>query len=653
MMRRRGLIWLAALGIPVLLVGAVVLIWGADLLIPLVQARAGAALGRSVTIAHLHLSPGRIVRVTADDVVLGNPPNWQGEPLAKIQHLTIEADAWDYIWHRQLIIPLIAIDQPLVMATQTPTGDANYKLQLAGGSDPGTRIGEVRIDGGHARIQLAKLRADFQLDITTNGTGAQDQIVVDAHGTYAAQPVSGRLVGGALAALRDASQPWPIDLKLKNGPTSVALAGTVENPLALQGASLKLQFAGPDMQLLEKLVGLPFPRTPNYQVTGQLDFANQRVQFRDFKGRVGNSDLEGTIDVEPDKEPPEVTANLASRRVDLADLGGFIGSEPGRADTKGQSSTQRAQVAKAEASPHLLPDAQISIPKLHWANIHLKYRGQQIEGRSVPLDHLEVAMDIVNGAVTLHPISFGVGKGRIKGNIALTPQESSAHAKADVDFQNIDVSRLMAATHLFEGAGTISGTAEIQGNGKSLAQMLGTGNGGVRLGMTGGDLSAILVDLSGLQFGNAILSALGLPKRTPVECFIGAFALQQGVATIQALVLDTSEGVVNGTGSVNLRDESVNLRLSTEAKHFTIGTLHAPINIAGTLKKPSIMPGAELLARGGAAAGLGIAFPPLALLPTIQFGTGDDHRCDNLLAQAKQMPGGQRLPRAQVQETTR
>jgi AsmA family protein len=95
------------------------------------------------------------------------------------------------------------------------------------------------------------------------------------------------------------------------------------------------------------------------------------------------------------------------------------------------------------------------------------------------------------------------------------------------------------------------------------------------------------------------------------------------------------------------------LRLSTEAKHFTIGTLHAPINITGTLKKPSIMPGAELLARGGAAAGLGIAFPPLALLPTIQFGTGDDHRCDNLLAQAKQMPGGQRLPRAQVQETTR
>jgi hypothetical protein len=36
----------------------------------------------------------------------------------------------------------------------------------------------------------------------------------------------------------------------------------------------------------------------------------------------------------------------------------------------------------------------------------------------------------------------------------------------------------------------------------------------------------------------------------------------------------------------------------------------------------------------------------LAVLPTIQFGTGEDHRCDATLARAKQQPGGQRLPQA-------
>jgi hypothetical protein len=129
---RRALVWLASLGIPILLVLAVALIWGADLLIPIEKARAGASLGRPVTIVHLHIAPGRIVRVTADDVVVGNPPNWRGEPFARFAHLTVEADAWIYIWHRQLVIPLVALDPLLVVATQTATGDANYTLQLAG-----------------------------------------------------------------------------------------------------------------------------------------------------------------------------------------------------------------------------------------------------------------------------------------------------------------------------------------------------------------------------------------------------------------------------------------------------------------------------------------------------------------------------------------
>jgi hypothetical protein len=645
MARRRWLIWLLSLGIPILAIVVVAVVWGADLLIPLVESRASAMLNRSVSIAHLHIVPGRMVRITADDVVVGNPPNWKGEPLVKIPEVTVEADAWTYIRHGQLVVPLIVLERPLVAATQTPSGDANYKLQLASSSGSSAKIGELRINDGRARVRLAKLQADFELRIATRQDGTKSQIVVDARGIYAAQPITGRLVGGALLSLRDPKNPWPIDLRLQDGPTNVTLTGTVTDPMAMEGAALKLRFAGPDMSLIQKLVGLPLPKTPNYQITGQLDFANKRVQFKNFAGRLGNSDLEGTIDVDPGKERPEVVVNLTSRRVDLADLGGFIGTAPGRAGTTGQTPAERAEVAHAEASSKLLPDTPISVPKLQWADVHLKYRGQRIEGRSVPLDQLEVALDIVNGQVTLHPISFAVGSGRLKGNIALTPErEHSVHAKADLEFQRIDVSRLMAATHAFEGVGTISGTGALEGTGGSVAQLLGNGNGGVRLGMVGGDLSAVLVNLSGLQFGNALISALGLPKRTAVECFIGDLALQRGVATVQSLVLDTGEAIVTGQGSINLKDESLDLQLRTEAKHFSIGSLPAPINIGGTLKKPAIVPGAELLARGGLAAGLGVVFPPLALLPMIQLGVGDDHRCDALLARAKQQAGGQRLP---------
>ncbi len=641
--------------IPHLVIAAVIVCWNWDWFIPLVAARASAALGRPVSIQHLHVRLGRVTRVVAEGITIGNPPKWEGPPFATAEQLTTDVDVWDDIFHHQLIIPLVALQRPQVDVAQAPDGQTNYQMQLASGSSGGdTKIGDLRISDGHVHVVLAKLKANFNIDIETRENDGQPQIVAAAHGTYNAAPITGRMVGGALLSLRDAVHPWPIDLHVANGETQVALDGTLQDPLQLRGANLKLQLAGQDMSQLTPLTGIPIAKTPPYRLTGQLDFLGGQVHFREFAGRVGRSDLEGTIDVDPAKQRPVVHAELRSRQVDLADLGGFIGTEPGRVNTPGQTPAKRAEVAQAEAKPNLLPAKPINLPELRFADVQLRYRGEHILGESMPLDNLTIAMDIEDGAVRLHPLSFGVGAGSIKGNIALTPRaDKTMHAKADIAAQRVDVGRLMAATHMFGGAGTISGTAEIETVGNSLATMLGNGNGGVRLGMVGGDLSSLLVDLSGLEFGNALLSALGIPTRTQVECLVDDMALQRGQLGIQALVLDTGQAVVNGQGSIDLKDEALDLHLRTEPKHFSIGSLPAPINVTGSFKKPSIRPGAELAVRGAAAVGLGIAFPPLALLPMIQLGVSDDHRCDRILAQAKQEHNGQRLPAPNSQETSR
>ena len=72
---------LAWIGIPIIFVALVVAFWNWDWFIPIVDARASAAIGRKVTIAHLHVRLGRIVRMTAEDVTIANPPDWpSGDP---------------------------------------------------------------------------------------------------------------------------------------------------------------------------------------------------------------------------------------------------------------------------------------------------------------------------------------------------------------------------------------------------------------------------------------------------------------------------------------------------------------------------------------------------------------------------------------------
>jgi uncharacterized protein involved in outer membrane biogenesis len=646
MAQRRIPRWMIWTGVPLVLVVLLVIFWSWDWFIPLAESRASAALGRKVTMEHLHVRLGRVTEVSADGVRIANPDGFpDGDPFARAERLSVQVDVMAY-WHqRAIVIPAIEVTRPVVEAVALQDGRTNYDFATGKPAGEGApppppstaapKIGLLRIVEGQAHVVNPKLRADFNLAVATRAEDtAEPRIAVEARGTYAGQPITGTALGGAVLALQDTGKPWPIEIQLANGPTRVSLRGTLQNPLELQGADLRLELRGPDMGLLQPLTGVPIPKTPSYEIAGQLDYVDGRVRFRDFNGRLGRSDLGGTITVTTGDEKPLVEAELRSRRVDFADLGGFIGEEPGRASTPGQSAQQRREVARNESRGRVLPDDPINFPKLDAANVRLNYRADSIVGRNIPFDNMRVVMEVKDAAVTLRPIAVGVGTGQIEGNITLTPQEGGQlHAQADLRFQRLDVSRLMQATNSFEGAGRINGRGRIDGTGKSFADILGRGNGEITLGMSGGNLSALLVDLSGLRLGNALLSALGVPGRTTVQCFVGNIALQRGTANLRTVIVDTEDVVVNATGNVDLAREQLNVRLRSESKTFTIGALPTSILIDGSFRNPDVGPDmTELATRGGLIGGLAALVAPVAgLLPTIQFGSGEDDRCEALV----------------------
>lgn len=263
----------------------------------------------------------------------------------------------------------------------------------------------------------------------------------------------------------------------------------------------------------------------------------------------------------------------------------------------------------------------------------------------MPFDNLSVETDIVDGVVSLHPVSFGIGQGRLTATGTLTSQEGGGlRAKIEVELRRADLSRLLGAMGA-GGAGTLGGVARLEGSGKSLSEILGRGNGEATVVTVGGNISALLVDLSGLQFGNALLSALGIPVRERIECLIGDFALQRGTLRNRTLLLDTDAHVVTGAGTLDFGREQLDLRLRTDSKQPTVASLPTPIRIGGTLKNPAIQPElGEAAARAGAALGLGLLFPPLALLPTIQLGVGENSQCERLQAAGERRRQPQQAP---------
>lgn len=409
----------------------------------------------------------------------------------------------------------------------------------------------------------------------------------------------------------------------------------MQNPEHLTEASLEMQLRGEDMADLYALVHLPLQPSPPYSLRGHLDYTAHKISFRNFSGRVGQSDLEGNLVVDTNRPRPLVTADLRSRQVALADLAGFIGAPPGNASAPTEGVKQKEELAIQAAKPTLLPDTPIDLSKVRSTDYHVRYRADHIRTSWSPLDQIDANLTIDDGNIRLDPLNFKVGTGTIATKIDLDGRMNPLQAKAEIDFRRVDFQRIMATTKIFNGFGTVGGRWMIAAKGNSLAQMLAHGNGNLSLFMGSGDLSAVLVDLAGLDLGSSIPAALGLPEDARINCLVSDFGLINGILNTKVMVLDTDEANVVVKGTVDLRDERMDLQITQNPKHLSIGALHAPIDITGTFKHPSVLPNPKALGvRLGIAAALGAVFPPAALLPTIQLGLGPHQTCGGLVAEA-------------------
>src|SRR5215210_6181541 len=145
----------------------------------------------------------------------------------------------------------------------------------------------------------------------------------------------------------------------------------------MQAMDLQLTLAGASLDEIYKIVGVPLPPTPPYRINGRLVHSGELWELRQFAGAVGDSDLSGNFLIDRSRAPQFMKADLTSKRLDLADLAGFIGAEktaPGKI-----------------ATPHttrVLPDSPYNLDKLKSADADIRFLGKQVITEKLPIDDM-------------------------------------------------------------------------------------------------------------------------------------------------------------------------------------------------------------------------------------------------------------------------
>src|SRR5262249_46466676 len=132
------------------------------------------------------------------------------------------------------------------------------------------------------------------------------------------------VAGGPLLNLHP-EQPYPFDLHIVAGDLKVISDGRVLKPFSLADLDFNVTLSGEDLAEGFYLTQLALPNTPPFKLHVHIERHGMRVGVSDIAGRVGESDLQGTLDIDATRKRPSVSGELISSQLRLKDLAATVG----------------------------------------------------------------------------------------------------------------------------------------------------------------------------------------------------------------------------------------------------------------------------------------------------------------------------------------
>jgi len=560
----------------------------------------------------------------------------------------VVADAVDVTLHlpqllaRNIVLPEVRLEHPVVFLEQASDGRRNWLLDLEQKDEAArVRIDRLTLDQGRLGYDDVAQKTSIRAELSTSGAEPTAAgVSFSAQGQYQDMPLKASGKGGPVLGLRDEDTPYPLQTEFSVGHTAVKAAGTITSLLKFSAVDMRLAVRGDSLAQLFPLLGIAFPETRAYSTEGHLLHQANNWRYEEFSGRIGGSDIAGSLQIDTGGKRPTLKAELASRVLDIADLGPLIGARPGTV----QAAKQAAPVAAAAPTParaRLLPDMPFKTDRWDSVDAEVTLKAKTFRhANELPLDDLVAHLSLRDSVLTLDPLDFGVAGGQLNAVISLDGRSDPIQARARIKARKIQLGKLFPTSELGKSSiGQMNGDFDLTGKGSSVRRMLASSSGKVDLVVAGGKISKLMMEKAGLHLWEILELKMAGDRLVTLRCAVAGFDVKQGAMQVNALIFDTEVTTIIGTGSIDLGEEKLDLTLNQKTKYTSPLALRSPIYVRGTFAQPSVaVDKGRVVARALGAVALGLVNPLLALIPLIDAGPGKDSDCGELVRDARALP---------------
>lgn len=524
-------------------------------------------------------------------------------------------DIWDWRQGAPLRLRLVQAQSLSLTWERDADGRTDWPVPAkAPGQAPAPlpQIDQLIIRNGSARISDAPQQVQADARFATEADGRWK---ADVKGKLRGQQLAMNAeasAGLALLSPADADTP-PVKLRvaLSQGSERLVFDGTAASLLDARALKGQLQVRGDSLAAVGKPFGVTLPNTPPFDLAGQLQHASGLWQLGAIRARIGKSQLGGDFDFDTRPKRRLLTGTLRGGPLRLADLGPAIGTD-----------------APPSRPGRVLPDRPIDVPALNAMDASVNVALSQLDlgtAKLEPLGPVNGKLLLESGVLTLSQLNAGVAGGAITGSIQLDAREAPPKWQASLDANGLAVERWIKfdVKTLTERpiTGKLKAQLDVKGQGRSTAELLGSMNGPLQLRIENGTVSHLITEAMGIDIAQGLGVLFKGDTNLPLHCarVDGRFAA--GVLRPRTAIMDNRDSRIDVDGSINLANETLDLRLVAKPKDFSPLTLRAPVRVQGTLADPRVaLEGKNLGGRALAALALGSLAPPAALLAFIDPG---------------------------------
>ncbi len=535
--------------------------------------------------------------LSAGGLRLANPAWTEAPELIRAERIEVAVDLWP-LFFRRLEAAAGRLSGGEVRLHWDAAGRSNWQPATGeGAAKPARGSGldwqlpdswDVQVEDSSVDYRHLRDGTSYDLTIRTarvEGASGAVEVAVALDADVDGNPLT---LQGRIGRFRDlitGSRPYPVDLSLNLLGVQGKAKGVLVNPLTGADADLKVELNADSMAGFRPWLGKYTERLEPLQAELRVHGSGQTYSAELLRLDLGDASVRGDLGLDLAGERPRVKASVKSRDLDLTPWLARRRSEAG--EPPAREVPAEADPAKSAPAPKLFSAQPLPWDSLRALDAQVLVEVERLRTHGVEVAELRLELELEQGRLQTKLNGVVQGDRDYSLTAVVDGRSSTPELTLNLDGDNLRLANLAeftAAHGLVEGE--LELLVDLKGRGRSPSAIMASLDGKALALVEDGraDVRRLdnLVGGAGALLGQLVTAKDQLAR---VNCSVNGVLFERGQGKVQAL-LDTDYSVVVGTGTLDLVEERVDLRVVPKPKGVTL-SVAAPVLVKGPLSAPA------------------------------------------------------------------